>query len=333
MSANIQPFAAQSFAAQPFALELQLPWHADEEREKAFKNILKKVLIPLLILFLLVPWLSQIEQEYVPDEDRVETVILLDPPKPVPPPPPPPVVQEKPKPVPVEPPKVAEPKPTPTPKVDDRPKAVAKAPTVDTRTSIAKSQGLAELSSQLKSLRGSVDVAKMQNKNVSTNTGGTVAASDRSVLGADNIVRKSEGIVVNEEIMKGELVALAEHQSTEVEGVVGGDSNIGSQYSHLSGQSGKRDMESIRRTLEQTKSSVYTLYQRALLDHPELAGKFTFSIVIEPNGSISNLKLVVSELGIAELEDSILARIKQVNFGAKDVSATVIEYKFVFLPS
>ena len=333
MSANIQPFAAQSFAAQPFALELQLPWHADEEREKAFKNILKKVLIPLLILFLLVPWLSQIEQEYVPDEDRVETVILLDPPKPVPPPPPPPVVQEKPKPVPVEPPKVAEPKPTPTPKVDDRPKAVAKAPTVDTRTSIAKSQGLAELSSQLKSLRGSVDVAKMQNKNVSTNAGGTVAASDRSVLGADNIVRKREGIVVNEEIMNRELVALAEHQSTEVEGVVGGDSNVGSQYSHLSGQSGKRDMESIRRTLEQTKSSVYTLYQRALLDHPELAGKFTFSIVIEPNGSISNLKLVVSELGIAELEDSILARIKQVNFGAKDVSATVIEYKFVFLPS
>lgn len=322
MSANLQPFA----------LELQLPWHADEEREKAFKNILKRVLIPVLILFLLVPWLSQIEKEYVPDETRVQTVVLLDPPKPVPPPPPP-VVQEKPKPVPVEPPKVAEPKPAPSPKTDDRPKAVAKAPTVDTKTSIAKSQGLAELSSQLKSLRGSVDVAKMQKKNVSTNEGGTVAASDRSVLGADNIVRKSEGIVVSEEIMKGELVALAEHQSTEVEGVVGGDANVGSQYSHLSGQTGKRDMESIRRTLEQTKSSVYTLYQRALLDHPDLAGKFTFSIVIEPNGSISNLKLVVSELGIAELENSILARIKQVNFGAKDVSPTRIEYKFVFLPS
>lgn len=323
-----------SASIQPFALELQLPWHADEEREKAFKNILKRVLIPLLILFIVVPWLSQIEKEYVPDETRVQTVVLLDPPKPVPPPPPPPVVQEKPKPVPVEPPKVAEPKPTtPAPKVDDRPKAVAKAPTVDTKTSIAKSQGLTELSSQLKSLRGSVDVAKMQKKNVSTNAGGTVAASDRSVLGADNIVRKSDGIVVSEEIMKGELVALAEHQSTEVEGVVGGDSIVGSQYSHLSGQSGKRDMESIRRTLEQTKSSVYTLYQRALLDHPELAGKFTFSIVIEPNGSISNLKLVVSELGIAELENSILARIKQVNFGAKDVSPTVIEYKFVFLPS
>jgi hypothetical protein len=321
-----------STSVHPFALELQLPWHADAEREEAFKKILKKTLIPLLILFLLVPWLSQIEEDYVPDETRVETKILLDPPKPIPPPPP--VVQEKPKPVPVEPPKVAEqPKPKTSPKADDRPKPVAKAPTVDTKTSVAKSQGLTELSSQLKSLRGSLDMAKMQNKNVSTNTGGTVAASDRSVLGAENIVRKSDGIVVDEEIMKGDLVALAEHQSTEVEGVVGGDSLVNSQYSHLSNQSGKRDMESIRRTLEQTKSSVYTLYQRALLENPDLAGKFTFSIVIEPNGSISNLKMVVSELGISELEESILARIKQVNFGAKDVSPTVIEYKFVFLPS
>src|SRR5690606_40438646 len=113
-----------------------------------FRSILKRVLIPVLILFLLVPWLSQIEKEYVPDETRVQTVVLLDPPKPVPPPPPP-VVQEKPKPVPVEPPKVAEPKPAPSPKTDDRPKEVAKAPTVDTKTSIAKSQGLPELSSQL----------------------------------------------------------------------------------------------------------------------------------------------------------------------------------------
>lgn len=133
--------------------------------------------------------------------------------------------------------------------------------------------------------------------------------------------------------MKGDLVALAEHYSTEVEGVMGGDSPANSQYSHGSGQAGKRDMESIRRTLEQTKSSVYTLYQRALLDNPDLAGKFTFSIVIEPNGSISQLRMVVSELGIVELENSILARIKEVNFGAKEVSPTVIEYKFVFLPS
>lgn len=317
---------------QPYALELQLPWHVDEEREKAFKKTLKRILIPLLLLFLIVPWLDLIEQAYVPDETPIQTKILLDPPKPLPPPPQP-VVQEQPKPLPVEPPSVVE-VPKPKPKaVDPRPAPVLKAPTVDKKAEMAKSQGLSELSSQLKSLRGSVNVAKMQNKNVSTNTGGTVGASDRTVLGAANATRKSDGIVVNEGMMKGDSVALAQHYSTEVEGVIGGDANVDSKYSHLSGQAGKRDMESIRRTLEQTKSSVYSLYQRALLDHPELAGKFTFKIVIEPNGTISSLQLVASELGIRELENNILARIKQVNFGAKDVSPTAVEYKFVFLPS
>jgi hypothetical protein len=279
---------------QPYALELTLPWHADAEREKAFKDILKRVLIPLLLLFLIVPWLGLFDKEYVPDDNRIMTKIILDPPKPVVQPPAP-VVQEKPKPIPVEPAKVAEaPKPKPQPKADPRPAPIAKAPTVDTKAQIAKSQGLSELSSQLKSLRGSANVAKMQNKNVSTNTGGTVAASDRSVLGAANAVRKSDGIVVNEGAMKGDAIAMAEHYSTEVEGVIGGDANVDSKYSHLSGQAGRRDMESIRRTLEQAKSSVYTLYQRALLDNPELAGKFTFKIVIEPNGTISSLKLVIA---------------------------------------
>lgn len=184
-----------SLTVQPLALELVLPWHVDEQREKAFKDILKKILIPLLLLFILVPWLNLIEKDFVPDEARVETKIILDPPKPIPPPP---VVQEKPTPAPVVPPKVVEqPKPKPQPKVNDLPKPVAKAPKVDTKTSVAKAQGLNELSSQLKSLRGSLDIAKMQNKNVSVSTGGTVAASDRSVLGAENVVRKSDGIVVD----------------------------------------------------------------------------------------------------------------------------------------
>lgn len=312
---------------QPLALELVLPWHADEEREKTFKSILKNILIILSVLFILVPWLNLIDKEIVPEESRIETLIILDPPKPIVQP----VVQDKQIPAPVTPKVVDAPKPKP--KKENLPKPVAKAPEVDKKTSVAKAQGLNELSSQLNSLRGSLDISKMQNKNVSTNVGGTVEASDRSVLGTENFSRKSEGVVINEEIMRGDTIALAEHQSTIVEGVIGGDSPIDSQYSHLSDKAGKRDMESIRRTLEQTKSSVYTLYQRALLDNPELAGKFTFSIVIEPNGSVSNLRMVVSELGLPDLEESILARIRQVNFGAKEVSATAIEYKFVFLPS
>jgi hypothetical protein len=331
---TVQPMPLEQMPLEPMALELVLPWNGHEERDKVFRKILRRFLILLLLLFLLMPWLEVFEKPYEPVEQiTVTTKLILDPPKPKPLPPPPPIFD-----VPLEevlpPPKPAETKPVANPDITNVPKPVAKAPKVADKTQIAKKTGLSELSSQLKSLRGSLNVAKMQNKNVSTNTGGNVAAADRDVLGVEGATRKSKGIQINEDIMKGDDIALAEHYSTEVEGVIGGDAATGdSRYSNLSNQAGKRDMESIRRTLESVKSSVQTFYQQALLDHPDLEGKFVFSLVIEPNGSISSLQLVASELGLKELENKMLARIKQVNFGAKDVSTTKISYQFVFFPS
>lgn len=360
-----------SFAIQPLAFDLVLPWHTDAQREAAFKKTLKRVLIPVLLLFLLVPWLRLIDNGFVTEEKRVytETKIVLEPPKvtvqPVTPSAPVRALPESPK-------VIEKPQIAPPTAVSQKAKAGSKAvgkigggtpppgPAIDKKAALAKSQEISELSSQLKSLRGALDIAKMQNKNVSVSTGGTVAASDRDVLGADVAAGKGKGLVVNESMMKGDVVALADHKSTG-SGLGGGNgSGIGSgsgngrgragnggtgtgdgigdgtgnsQYGGLSNQASGRDMESIRSTLEKTKSSVYTLYQRALLDHPNLGGKFAFSMVIEPNGSISKLRLVASELGIADLDANILERIRQVNFGAKDVSPTAIEYKFVFFPS
>jgi hypothetical protein len=323
---------------QPLALELELPWQSDQQQEEKFKRILRRLLILFLLLFLIMPLLNLIEQEYKqPEQVLVEATLLLKPkPKPVPPPP---LVTKPVETKPVEP-KVAQPvekvqtpMKAPTAEKDDKPKAIAKAPQVDKKESIAQAQGLSELSKQLNSLRGSVDVSKLRNKNVSDTTIGTHAASDNTVLGAETANRRSGGINVNDSAMKGDSVALANHRSTEIEGVIGGDAFDGSQLSDLSGQAGKRDMESIRRTLESVKSNVYSLYQQSLLDNPDLAGKFTFKIVIQPDGSISDLRLISSELGIKKLESDILARIKRVNFGAKDVLPTTVEYKFVFLPS
>ncbi len=361
-----------SFAIQPLAFDLVLPWHADEQREAAFKKTLKRVLIPVLLLFLLVPWLRLIDNGFVTEEKKAytETKIILEPPKVIVQP----VTSSASAPVQTENAKIVEkPQVAPPSEVSQKVKAGSKSvgkvgggsaqtpkPAVDKKIALANSQEISELSSQLKSLRGALDIAKMQNKNVSVSTGGTVAASNRDVLGADSAAGKGKGLVVNESMMKGDVVALADHKSTGFgsgngtgtgigngsgsgrgqggNGGTGsgggvGDGNGNSQFGGLSNQTSGRDMESIRSTLEKTKSSVYTLYQRALLDHPDLAGKFAFSMVIEPNGSISKLRLVASELGIADLDASILERIRQVNFGAKDVSPTAIEYKFVFFPS
>lgn len=317
---------------QPMALDLNLPWQVDAQREDSFKKIVKWILVPLLVLFLVVPFLPKIDSAYDAEDDlAVRTQILLDPvaepeEEPVvPEPEPEPEVQAEPEPAAPAPSPEASPEPAPTPETEPE-------PTVDSRQSVAESQGMTELSSQLDAMRGAVNVQSMENKNLSDNESGEVARAERARLGQE-LTTRSSGTVVDETVMTSEITGLSAHESTQVEGLSLSDMPPGSQRSHVSGQTGQRDMESIRRTLEQARGNIYSLYQRALNDEPGLTGEFTFKLVIEPNGSVSELTLLVSELGISQLESDILERIRAVEFGEMDVPPTVVEYRFVFLPS
>lgn len=314
---------------EPMSLDLSLPWQLDEQREKTFKNTLKGVLIPLLLLFVIVPFLPRIHSDYTAQPPTTRTQVLLAPviePEPVIAEPEPVVIEPEPQP----PTPVAQAQPpTSAPRPQPKKKPVAK---VDTRQSMAEMQGLSELSSQLNAVRSSVNMASLRNKNLTDDAGGNAAQTTRTRLGQD-LASRSSGTVVNETVMAGEVTQLADHQSAAVEGLTMNGAPAVHQSAYSSDQTGRRDMESIRRTLEQAKGSVYALYQRALLEHPGLTGEFTFELVIEPNGSISKLTLLVSELHLSELEKSILDRIRAVNFGVMDVPPTVVEYRFVFLPS
>ena len=292
------------------SLDLELPWSVDRRQEDFFQRLLKRVMAVLLVVFLIVPWLPVFEAEYVEPEDKlVKTTVILDPPE-----------YEKPKPI--VPPKPKPRKPAPAPR--SKPKQAPAGAT----------SSLAALSSQLSALRKSVDVKRMQNKNVSVNETGKVRNSSRSVLGKDSAVRSSGGIEVDQAVMSDQAAQLASHQTATINSPVGvGGSGPVSARGYRSNIEGRRDMESIRRTFELEKGGVYALYTSALRKHPELSGKFLFELVIEPDGSISNLKLINSELGMQSLEREILARINRINFGAADVNTTVVQYKFVFLPS
>lgn len=313
---------------QAQAFDLVLPWEEDLAQEEKFKRLLKRILL-LFLLFLLIMWfMPPIEKAYEPEEEIVKTKIVLEPKV-------------------VEVPRVEEPKPKvverepPKPKPKEAPRPKAEVPVVaaqpdpqETKEDFAAAQGLEGLSSQLGSLRSSLDMTRLQNKNVSTSSAGQVEHSAKQVLGKDAVTRVGTGIDVNDSDMRAEAVALAEHSSLVVEGVLpGGQPGGSSRAAYGSYKAGLRDMESIRRTLEHTKSRVYTMYQKALQDNPELAGKFTFKLVIEPSGEVSQVVLISSELGLEQLEQRILEKIREVNFGAKEVAATSVEYKFVFLPS
>jgi periplasmic protein TonB len=101
------------------------------------------------------------------------------------------------------------------------------------------------------------------------------------------------------------------------------------------GGSGKatRSIEDIKLVFERNKGAIYAIYNRALRDDPALQGKVVLELKIAPSGAVEGLRIVSSELKAEELEKRLLARIRQFDFGAKDVDQMVVTWPVDFLPS
>jgi TonB family protein len=101
------------------------------------------------------------------------------------------------------------------------------------------------------------------------------------------------------------------------------------------GGSGKasRSIEEIRLVFERNKGSIYAIYNRALREDPALQGKVVFELKIAPGGNVVDCRVVSSELKSPEMEGKLLARIRQFDFGAKDVDQMTVTYPVDFLPS
>jgi len=84
---------------------------------------------------------------------------------------------------------------------------------------------------------------------------------------------------------------------------------------------------------ERNKGAIYAIYNRALREDPALQGKVVLELKIAPAGNVLDCRIVSSELHAAELEGKLLARIRQFDFGAKDVDQMVVTWPVDFLPS
>ncbi len=115
-------------------------------------------------------------------------------------------------------------------------------------------------------------------------------------------------------------------------GVGGGGGKGGTLAKGSSGKS-SRSIEDIKLVFERNKGAIYALYNRALRDDPALQGKVVLELKISPAGTVESLRIVSSELKAAELEAKLLARIRQFDFGAKDVDVMVVTWPVDFLPS
>lgn len=94
-----------------------------------------------------------------------------------------------------------------------------------------------------------------------------------------------------------------------------------------------RSEEEVTIVFDQNKGKLYSIYNRERRKNPSLKGKIVLEITIAPSGKVTAVKMLSSELNDPSLERRLISRVKQFNFGAKEVESVTVTYPIEFLPS
>jgi periplasmic protein TonB len=294
----------------PFYRRFELPWEPSEERDRAFKKLLRILLIIATLLALLIAVLPKRETERLKKEELKERVAQLIVEKPKPPPPPPPPPEEK-KPEPE--------KPKPTEKPTEKPK-----PNVRNQGMLALADELAELRDQNLDLQDPQMKTPVENARSERNLITSQAGRASGGINTANLARGFGGGA-------GEI---GTHTATSVSHGAGLDPNAGGRVQRT-GTSGKssRAREEVEIVFDRNKGALYALYGRALRDQPELQGKLVLEFTIAPSGEITMCRVVSSELNDPELEKKIVARVRLIRFKPADVEPLTVSKPIDFFPA
>ncbi len=318
-----------------------LPWTVSEDDERRFYRVLKRVLLVCALLALLMPWLP------VPKEDRSR-------PEELPPrfaklllehetPPPVAVVKPEPEIVKAPTPEVTKPEPNKPPVTEARKPEPKKPPGEKMEAARRKASGAGLLGDNklFEDLRGAPVATQLQKDvkpglGVGTSTGPGVGAGKSPGLPDRNVVAKNatstSGGIGNTAAYSRNTGGggLAGRATTVVEGSVGGGGGggPGGGGALRRGASGKvsRSLDEIRLVFDRNKGALYNLYNRALREDPTLQGKVVLTLTILPSGQVQDCRIVSSELHAPELERKLVARVKQFDFGSKDVDIMIVEH-------
>ena len=334
----------------PYAFSvLQLPWALSNDDER-FKKILT---VSLVVFFLLsipvtlmkLPELTRAEKEQLPPQ--LARVMLEK--------------QELPTPPPIEPPKVEEKKPEekkpevkkPEEKVVERPPEKApvkpsekpvkdnsqgRSEAVNAARERAENSGLMEFKDDLMEMRETLQTSAVETAATTvTNSTGPSNQVDRSMI-TSGVTKGSGGINTAAYSRDTGGVALSGRETTKVKSGLAdagkkaaGGTGVGGGNSDGAGGAARSE-EEIRKTIEQHKGAIFSIYNRALRENAALQGKVVVKIVIDPSGSIIDATIVSSELKDPDLEAKLLQRIKLIKFSASNVARTTLNYSFDFLP-
>ena len=310
--------------------EPNLPW-LDNREDRNFRRLTGIMLLLFIATGLVLNTirLPEIEKKNLVDvSPRLARLILEK--KKIPPPPEPeapiPKKEEQPEK------KKAEPKP-------EKKKEVKKEVKKESAREVAEKSGLIALSDELNDLRESFDLDEVADLNQQT-TGSQetkLAVASTSSLLTASAGQSSGGIrtdTLNRDLNTSEL---AQRQTTNVESSIESNQQLASkQKQQNTGQgskAGRRTADEVERVFQKNKGAIFSIYQRALRQNPGLAGKVVVKLTIAPNGEVTAVDIVSSELGDEALERKLLLRIKRFKFSKADVAEIIVTYPIDFLPS
>lgn len=302
-----------------------LPWTPSPDDERRVRRVLGAALGLFIGLGIVIPLLPERERSQVVPPAVPERVVefLLERPKP-PPPPEPKVEPPRPQPKPEVVQRTERPKPVPAP-------AAEAPPRPDPRKKAAES-GLLALSDQLAELRA-LDVEPTAPTKALNTGAGEKSRVDRALLTA-RTGEGSGGIAVSKASsgFGGGSTALAGHATAKVASSVEAAPANDVQRTGRSSQA-SRTREEVELVFDRNKSAIYALYARALRDNPALQGKVVLEVTIAPSGEVTDCRIVSSDLGDAELERKLAARVRMFRFEARDVAPMTTTKPIEFFPA
>jgi outer membrane biosynthesis protein TonB len=317
--------------------QLALSWHPQSGRDHTFNIIAAVTLVGSLLLGLLlssitVPKAEQHIRALVPD--RVARFIV-----------------ERPKPTPrpvVTPPPAQLPKPEPR---VERPAPQERKPLTKAEQRARKSiegTGLLALAKELSDLADTSSVNTMVATKVNTAPANTQAATvDTGILtagagGGGGAGKGSGGVGQGAHVGNVGTTTLDDNQRRVAQGLLaaqgapGGQTRTAATGTSAGGAGAKgrggRTEEEVGIVLDQHKSALHSIYNRARRTNPGIKGKIVLVITVLPSGKVSNVVPKSSELNAPELEASLLARIRQIEFGQREGGVLTVTVPIEFLP-
>ena len=325
--------------AKPVAIaEPNFPW-VDQQEDKSFRILS----IAFLVVFLIGGFvlnsieLPEIERKELVDiSPRLAKLILEK--KKVEPPPKPKTIPKK-----EEVKKKKEPEKKKEVKKKEPEKKKEQPKKKETARDVAQNAGLLKLKDELEDLRelfDADDVLALPQQTTGDQAVKVAAASDKELF-ASGTQQASGGIqtdTLNRELKTSEL---AQRKTTQVESTIESDQSKLAKAETTSSSSGsqsgsqgkKRSEDEIERVFQTNKSGIFNLYNRALRKNPSLSGQVVVELTIAPDGSVSDVRIISSELGDEALERKLILKIKKFKFKNANYAEITVTYPIDFLPS